>query len=77
MTLNNVTSSGTCKVLNVNIAGSLGQRLADLGLCPGTHIHFVRAAPLYDPIHVRIGGYHIALRRREAQYVEVEEVELA
>lgn len=71
MTLNDVKKSGSYTVLSVNIGGSLGQRLFDLGLCPGTEVFFVRSAPLFDPIHVRIGGYHIALRRSEAQFVEV------
>ena len=73
MTLNDVTKSGTYTVQSVIISGKLGQRLSDLGLCPGTEINFVRSAPLQDPIHVRIGQYHIALRRSEARYVEVEE----
>lgn len=72
MTLNDMVNTDVCKVVNVNIGGSLGQRLSDLGLCPGTDIHFIRSAPFSDPIHVRIGHYHIALRRSEAKYVEVE-----
>ncbi len=71
MTLNDITEAGTYTVLGVNIGGQLGQRLSDLGLCAGTEIYYVRSAPLYDPIHVRIGQYHIALRRSEAKHVEM------
>ncbi len=72
MTLDDIKESCSCKVVNVNIRGSLGQRLSDLGLCEGTEVHFVRSAPMFDPIHIRIGQYHIALRRSEAKFVEVE-----
>lgn len=73
MTLDDIKTASTCKVISVDIEGSLGQRLSDLGLCPGTDIHFVRSAPLFDPIHIRIGNYHIALRRSEAKFVNVEQ----
>ncbi len=71
MTLDDVKQSGTCTVTSVNIGGQLGQRLFDLGLCPGTQVYYVRSAPLNDPIHIRIGHYQIALRRSEAKYVEI------
>ncbi len=72
MTLDDIKEAGSCRVINVNIKGSLGQRLSDLGLCEGTEIFYVRSAPMIDPIHIRIGQYHIALRRSEAKFVEVE-----
>ncbi len=72
MTLNDVKQSSDFVVTHVHVTGSLRQRLYDLGICPGTKISFVRSAPLTDPIQVQIGHYHVALRRSEAQYVEVK-----
>ncbi len=71
MTLNDIQDSMDLLVTNISISGSLRQRLYDLGICPGTKITFVRTAPLADPIQVQIGNYHVALRKSEAQYVEV------
>lgn len=71
MTLNDMQFPCVCRVVGVTAEGSLGQRLCDMGLCPGTDVYFVRSAPLYDPIHVRVGSYHVALRRAEAQHVQV------
>ncbi len=73
MTLNDISTPGVLLVTGITVTGSLRQRLYDMGVCPGTKIDFVRTAPLTDPIQVRIGGYHVALRRSEAQYVEVSE----
>ncbi len=73
MTLNDISKPGVLLVTGISVTGSLRQRLYDMGVCPGTKIDFVRTAPLTDPIQVRIGGYHVALRRSEAKYVEVSE----
>ncbi len=72
MTLNDITKADDFVVTHVHINGSLRQRLYDLGICPGTKLSFIRTAPLADPIQVQIGHYHVALRRTEAQYVEIE-----
>ncbi len=72
MTLNDLKEPIELLVTGVTVDGSLRQRLFDLGICPGTKITFIRTAPLTDPIQVKIGHYHVALRRAEAQFVEVE-----
>jgi ferrous iron transport protein A len=43
-----------------------------MGLIRGTQIVFVRAAPLGDPIEIRVRGYHLSLRRQEAEAVILE-----
>ncbi len=63
-----------CRVMRVNATGMLGQRLADMGFCPGEEILFVRKAPLGDPIQVQMGTYHVALRLAEAREIEVGEI---
>jgi Fe2+ transport system protein FeoA len=45
------------------------QHLLELGFTPGTPVTFVRSAPLGDPITVRVRGYQLSLRRREAEAV--------
>ncbi len=45
------------------------EHLLELGFTPGTEITVVRVAPLGDPLTVRIRGYQLSLRRREAEAV--------
>ncbi len=43
--------------------------LLELGFTPGTEIMVVRVAPLGDPLTVRLRGYQLSLRRREADAI--------
>jgi DtxR family Mn-dependent transcriptional regulator len=42
-----------------------------MGATRGTLIEVERVAPLGDPIEVRIRGYHLTLRRGEAERILV------
>lgn len=52
--------------------GAAFVRLREMGLLPGTRLKLVRRAPLGDPIEIEVRGYHLSLRREEAEHVEVE-----
>lgn len=52
--------------------GSAFLRLREMGLLPGTSIQLVRTAPLGDPIEIKVRGYHLTLRKTEAEHVLVE-----
>jgi Fe2+ transport system protein FeoA len=43
--------------------------LLELGFTPGTEITVVRVAPLGDPLTIRLRGYQLSLRRREADAI--------
>jgi len=47
------------------------QRLKDLGFWEGTVIQRVRSAPLGDPVVFRLRGFQMALRRDEAERVNI------
>jgi ferrous iron transport protein A len=50
-------------------------RLLEMGLLEGSRVELVHEAPFGgDPVAVRVRGALIALRRNEANLVEVEEV---
>ena len=53
-------------------AGSAFLRLREMGLLPGTTVTLVRTAPLGDPIEIKVRGYHLTLRKSEADHVAVE-----
>ena len=48
------------------------ERLLDLGFTPGEEIIVTHAAPLGDPIVIRVRGALLALRKREAAWIFVE-----
>jgi ferrous iron transport protein A len=59
------------RVIAVNGSGPLARRLMEMGVVPGAPVRIIKAAPLGDPIEVRVRGYHLALRRTEAQTIIV------
>ena len=59
-------------ISSVKIGGSLGLRIREMGLVPGTKITVTGRAPLYDPVKLRILGQTLTLRNSEADYIEVE-----
>ncbi|QQR89394.1 MAG: 50S ribosome-binding GTPase [Myxococcales bacterium] len=49
--------------------GAYRRRLLEMGLIPGTTVQMVRTAPLGDPIEVRLRGFSLSLRRKDAAQV--------
>lgn len=47
-------------------------RLREMGLLTGTKVTLIRTAPLGDPLEIKIRGYHLTLRKSEAEHVLVE-----
>ena len=65
-------SAGTpARVLAVRGEGAVARRLMEMGVVPGAPVCVIKSAPLGDPIEVRVRGYHLALRRTEAQAIMV------
>ena len=56
-------------VLDLQGDAETRQHLLEMGFTLGTQIDFIRVAPLGDPITVRIRGYHLSLRRKEADAI--------
>ncbi|MFA5059238.1 MAG: ferrous iron transport protein A [Candidatus Omnitrophota bacterium] len=46
-------------------------RLLEMGITPGTQLEVVRFAPLGDPIDIKVRGYHLSLRQKEAEVIKV------
>ncbi len=53
-------------------AGSAFIRLREMGLLAGTSVTLVRTAPLGDPLEIKVRGYHLTLRKSDAEHVLVE-----
>lgn len=62
-------------VASIQITGPLRRRIQDLGIVPGTPVHYVRSAPGGDPMAFHIRGAVIALRRKDAGGIRVHSIE--
>jgi ferrous iron transport protein A len=49
-------------------------RLRELGLTRGTPVRVKRYAPLGDPMELIVRGYHLSLRRKDAESILVEKM---
>ena len=58
-------------VAEVKDQGPVSQRLLEMGIIRGTTVEVVRFAPMGDPIDIKIRGYHLSLRREEAEGIIV------
>ncbi len=52
-------------------SGSAPGRLLEMGLLPGTVVEVVRLAPLGDPMDLKVRGFHLSLRKKEAAHIIV------
>lgn len=71
ITLDLLPSGKHARVLSVAGTGPTARRLLEMGVVPGAHVRMIKSAPLGDPLEVRIRGYHLAVRRAEAQTITV------
>lgn len=58
-------------VVAVHGQTAVSKRLMEMGVVPGVAVKVIKSAPFGDPIEVRVRGYKLAVRRNEAQAVEV------
>ncbi len=69
---------GACAVVReFPKTGAAFIRLREMGLLAGTPVTLVRAAPMGDPLEIKLRGYHLTLRKSEAEHVIVERTEPA
>lgn len=47
-------------------------RLGEMGLIVGTPVRMVKAAPLGDPLQLRVRGFHLTLSKKAAQAIRVQ-----
>lgn len=74
-TLDQLGLTQTAVIIRLNCAGANRRRLMDLGILPGTSLQAELKSPLGDPTAYRVRGALIALRREQAQEIEIEILE--
>lgn len=70
--LSTLPIGATATVREISKNGAASVRLREMGLLAGTKIVLVRAAPLGDPLEITVRGYHLTLRKNEAEQILVE-----
>jgi len=73
-TLASLKPGGKASIVKIAGGGSVRRRLLDMGAVAGTVVEVERVAPLGDPIEVKIKGYHLTLRKEEAERITVEPI---
>ena len=61
----------TATIASIAAEGEMGRRIRDMGLVPGVSVQVVGRAPLRDPVALRLLGFTLTLRNREADYISV------
>ena len=69
--LTSVGLGTTATVAQINVPLESRPRLMEMGLLVGTPVELVRFAPLGDPVEIKVRGYHLTLRRHEADQILV------
>jgi len=71
MTLADLNNNEEAVIVKVRGRGAFRKRITEMGFVKGEKVEVIKNAPLKDPIEYKIMGYHISLRRSEAELVEV------
>lgn len=57
--------------MSLDLPPSQRLRLLEMGLTVGTEFEVVRFAPLGDPVDLKVRGYHLSIRKQEANSIQV------
>lgn len=73
MTLANLEIGSEARVTKINGNTAVTKRLMEMGVVPGVSVKVVKAAPFGDPIQIFVRGYNLAMRKSEAEVIEVSQ----
>ena len=71
-TLKDLNVGTKARIIKVGGNAVLKKRLLTMGVVPGTEVSVDNVAPLGDPIDVALKGFHLSLRKEEAELIDVE-----
>lgn len=77
LSLKDLPVGHAARVVTLNAARAVDQRLLALGLLPGMVVKVVRIAPLGDPIAIEFQNQCVSLRKAEVEEVMVEPAPVA
>ncbi|MCK9562605.1 MAG: ferrous iron transport protein B [Bacteroidales bacterium] len=71
VTLADLNDTQTGIITKVKGYGAFRKRIHEMGFVAGTKVTAIKRAPLQDPIEYELLGYHVSLRKTEAQRIEI------
>ena len=74
VTLRDIKSGSSAKVLRLHGTGATKRRIMDMGLTKGVTVDVRKVAPLGDPIELTVRGYELSIRKAYAEMIEVEQI---
>jgi ferrous iron transport protein A len=69
--LTSLAAGAAATVAEIRIPAEHRGRLLEMGLLVGTPVELIRFAPLGDPVEIKVRGYHLTLRKHEAEQILV------
>ncbi|MBI4327613.1 MAG: ferrous iron transport protein A [Chloroflexi bacterium] len=69
--LTSLTVGAAATVTEIKVPPASRPRLMEMGLLVGTPVELIRFAPLGDPVEIKVRGYHLTLRKHEAEQILV------
>lgn len=72
MTLKELAIGNSALVLNVGGEGANRQHILDMGVIPGVVVKLEKLAPMGDPMELKVHGYLMAIRKADAELIEVQ-----
>jgi ferrous iron transport protein A len=69
--LTTLSLGASATITQINIPAAGRSRLMEMGLLVGTRVELVRFAPMGDPVEIKVRGYHLTLRKNEAEQILV------
>ncbi len=74
LSLKDMTPGQKGRIVTIQARGGANKRMAEMGMTTGTLIEMERIAPFGDSIEIKVKGYHLSLRKDEAEGIHVEPV---
>ena len=62
------------KVTKINLPKQAKRRLGEMGLTEGVKITVIRRAPFNDPIEIYLRSFYLAIRKKDAKNILVEQI---
>lgn len=62
----------SCKVIKIHASGPLKERLMSFGMARGVGIELLEYSPARKTVEIKVGKMRIALRKEEAELIEVD-----
>lgn len=70
-TLADLPIGESAKVAAIAESGAVSKRLMEMGVVPGVAVRVIKTAPFGDPLEIRLRGYNLAIRRSEAETIQI------